>query len=167
MKTKQLTHFEVAKNKSDKEIIVITENIRTPENIGMIFRISEAFGIKKVILIGDSPNLSNNRVIRTARNAEKVIDIHLAKEMKHVIQNLKENKFQLIGLERTNDSLMLKEFDFTKHQKIAIFLGAERFGIDETTLQQLDINLHIKLFGKNSSINVVNALAIILYEVLR
>jgi len=60
-----------------------------------------------------------------------------------------------------------QNFNFSKYQKIAIFIGAERFGIDEKTLTNLNAIVHINMFGKNSSINVVNSLGICLYEITR
>lgn len=164
---KQLTHFEVEKVKSNKEIIVIAENIRTPENVGMIFRVSEAFGVKKVIFMGESPNLSNRKVLRTARSTEKELEITLNETPENIIPRLKNEDYLLIGLEITENSKILKNFDFSAHRKIAFFIGAERYGIDEKTLQQLDVNLHFNLFGKNSSVNVVNALTVGLYEATR
>lgn len=169
MKTKseQLSHFEVTNKKTKKEIIVVTDNIRTPENVGMLFRIAEAFGVKKVFLIGQSPNLSNKKVLRTARNTEKELEIQFLETMPSLIEKLKEEKFKLIGLELTKTSNKLKESDIKKYKKIALFIGAERFGISEQTLSKLDKIVHIDLFGKNSSINVVNALGICLYEIMR
>lgn len=162
---KQLTHFEVKKKVLKKEIVVVSDNIRTPENIGMLFRISEAFGVKKVYLIGDSPNTDNKKVLRTARSTEKQLDIKKLKNYKSLIQQLKKDNYQLIGVEMTTKSESLQKIDFSKFNKIAIFVGAERFGIDNKTILQLDKVAHIDLFGKNSSINVINALAIALYEI--
>ena len=167
MNTKQLTYFQVNNSKLTKEIIVIAENIRTPENVGMILRISEAFGVKKVIFVGQSPNLSNKKVLRTARSTAKELAIKYVDEIQPIIESLKTKKFQLIGLELTNISTELTAFNFSKNNKIALFIGAERYGIEQKTLQELDDVVHINLFGKNSSINVVNALAIGLYEIVR
>ncbi len=166
MKTKQLIHSEITNNSKVKEIIVITENVRTPENIGMLFRVSEAFGVKKVFLVGDSPDLTNRKVIRTARNTEKELSIQYFNEMQPLLDSLKNDNYFLIGLELTNNSQNIKNYDFNKHQKIALFIGAERFGISDTTLQNIDVCVHIEMFGKNSSMNVVNALGICLYEIL-
>jgi len=163
----QLTHNQVKNNKTDKEIIVIACTIRTPENVGMLFRISEAFGVQKVILIGESPNLSNKKVLRTARSTEKKLNIEFVAEVQEIIMTLQKNKFQLIGLELTNKSTRLQEFDFKTSNKIAIFIGSERFGISNEILQQLDKTVHVDLFGENSSVNVVNAVAIALYEIMR
>lgn len=164
---KQLVHTEIINSKSTKEIIVISENIRTPENVGMLFRISEAFGVKQVFLVGESPNLENKKVLRTARSTNKVLDIQLFENSKEIIEKLKKNNYQLVGLELTDISTSLPNIDVTSNSKIALFIGAERFGIEAKTLEQLDKVIHIDLFGKNSSINVVNALAIALYEITK
>jgi 23S rRNA (guanosine2251-2'-O)-methyltransferase len=164
---KQLSHFEVVKNNIIKEIIVVSENIRTPENIGMLFRISEAFGVKKVYLIGNSPNLENKKVLRTARSTEKELKIQLFDNSIRLIEKLKKENYQLIGLELTDLSVSLSSSNFSDFNKIALFVGAERFGLSKETLQKLDQSIHIDLFGKNSSINVVNALAIALYELTK
>ena len=167
METKQLKHIETINATLNNEIIVITENIRTPENIGMIFRVSEAFGVKKIFLIGNSPDLKNKKVKRTARNTDNELDIKTIEDIGSLISELKSNNYFILGLELTNTSQKINAFDFSKHQKIAIIVGAERFGIDTTTLKNLDKTLHIEMFGKNSSINVVNALGICLYEMTR
>lgn len=164
---KQLTHYEVKTATAQKDIIVVGENIRTPENVGMILRVSEAFGVNKVILLGDSPDLNNRKVLRTARNTEKELTVTVNPSSDEEIKNLKQDGYTLIGLEITKNSKLLKEFNFNSHNKIALFLGAERFGIEETTLNQLDHILHFEMFGKNSSINVVNALTVGLYEITR
>jgi len=160
---KQLTHNDVKNSIPIKEIIVVSENIRTPENIGMLFRISEAFGVKKVFLVGDSPNLENKKVLRTARSTDKNLDIQMF-DSSIEIKKLNKEGFQLVGLELTDTSKNIAISDLSKN-KIAIFIGAERFGLSQETLQKLDKSIHINLFGKNSSINVVNALAIALYQI--
>ena len=164
---KQLSHFEVVNKKSVKDIVVVSENIRTPENIGMLFRVSEAFGVKRVFLVGDSPNLENKKVLRTARSTEKQLEIKLFDDSISLIKKLKKENYQLVGLELTDISVSLPATNFLNQDKIALFIGAERFGLSKQTLEQLDISIHIDLFGKNSSINVINALAILLYEVTK
>ena len=165
MSIKQLNHIETKNTTRTKEIIVVAENLRTPENVGMLFRISEAFGVKKIILVGNSPGLNNNKVLRTARKTEKNLEIITVENSQNSIEHLVKNGYFLLGLELTNTSTNLKEFNFLTYQKIAVFVGAERFGIKKETLQQLNAIVHINMFGKNSSINVVNALAICLYKI--
>ncbi len=161
---KQLTHLEVSNKQVSKEIIVISDNIRTPENVGMLFRISEAFGVQEVFIIGDSPNMDNKKVMRTARNTEKVLNVQFFDTIEEIFPRLKKDNFYFIGLELTDKSESISIAQFNQ-EKIALFVGAERFGLSDDILNKLDSVVHIDLFGKNSSINVVNALAIALYKI--
>jgi len=163
----QLNHTEIQTKDNSKELIVVADCIRTPENIGMILRVSEGFGVKKVVFLGDSPDLSNRKVLKTARSTEKEIETVFTENWQKILIQLKEENFTLIGLEITDNSTVLKDFDFKKHPKIALFIGNERNGISAEILNELDFAVHFDLYGKNSSINVVNALSVGLYEILR
>ena len=165
--TKQLTHSEIENKISSDEIIIVADNLRSPENIGMLFRVAEGFGVTRVILIGDSPNLSNRKVKRTARSTEENISIETYIDSEEIINSLKKENYHLIGLEITNTSIVLKEFNFTKYSKIALFIGNERNGINSEILKKLNDTVHFDLYGKNSSINVINALSVGLYEIKR
>ena len=163
----QLDHSQIKNKTTDKEVLIVTENIRTPENVGMIFRISEAFAVKKIIIVGQSPDLLNKKVLRTARSTEKELDILYVEEMQEVISKLKAEDYKLLALEVADTSIDLREYDFSQNNKTALFIGSERFGIESKTLSAMDNCIHINMFGKNSSINVVNALSIALYEFTR
>ena len=165
--SKQLTHNEIENKNNLKEIIVVADNVRTPENVGMLFRVAEGFGVSQVILIGESPNLSNKKVKRTARSTENNLNITTSLSPEETISTLRKENYHLIGLEITNTSTLLKEYDFSNHSKIALFIGNERNGIDSEILNKLDNSVHFDLFGKNSSLNVINALTVGLYEIKR
>jgi 23S rRNA (guanosine2251-2'-O)-methyltransferase len=65
---KQLTHHDVENKQQQFPITIVCDAIRTPENIGMCFRISESFGVEKIYFHENSPSLENRKVINTARN---------------------------------------------------------------------------------------------------
>jgi tRNA G18 (ribose-2'-O)-methylase SpoU len=44
-------------------------------------------------------------------------------------------------------------------------IGEENFGISEAVLQQMDAVVHIPMFGQNSSMNLVQATSVALYEI--
>ncbi|MEJ6791494.1 MAG: adenylyl-sulfate kinase, partial [Lacinutrix sp.] len=46
-------------------------------------------------------------------------------------------------------------------------IGDENFGISESILKQCDTTIHINMFGQNSSMNVVQATNIALYEITK
>jgi len=163
----QLSHSEITNTVTNNEIIVVADEIRSPANVGMILRVSEAFGSKEVIFLGNTPNLENRKVKRTSRSSENGLKILFNQPTKETIESLKSRDFKLIGIEITDNSSAIKDFDFIKLNKIAVFIGNEKEGIDSEILKKLDCIFHFDLFGKNSSINVVNALSVALYEINR
>ena len=48
-----------------------------------------------------------------------------------------------------------------------MIVGDENFGISEAVLKVSDTIIHINMFGQNSSMNVVQATTIALYEITK
>lgn len=161
---KQLKHHEITNIKTTFPIVVICDNFHSPGNVGMAFRICEIMGVQQLYLTGDCPIPPNKNIRKTARTAEKNVNFTVVSSTKEAVQALKKEGYTLLGIEITDKSQNLHNFDFKVHQKIALVLGAERFGIDADVLQELDFCLHIPMYGDMSSMNVVMAMSISLYE---
>ncbi len=164
---RQLEHHEVQTQKHNKQIVVIVEDIISPENVGMIFRISEAMGVSKLFLIGNTPTVPNKKITKTARTTEKKIPSEYFSTAEKVIQQLINERYEIFALEITDKSRTLNKINFDTFQKIAIIIGSESNGVKKETLQQLENAVMIPLYGQNTSINVVTALSIALYEIVR
>ena len=160
---KQLTHKDIKNQQQQFPITILCDAIRTPENIGMCFRISESFGVKKIYLHENSPTLENNIVRRTARNTIKQLEHAKYSNFENTIQQLKDDGNTIIGIEITDKSIDIQNFNFKNHRKIVLLLGSERNGIKNTN--NLDYSIAIPRYGKNSSMNVIHSLSIALYEV--
>lgn len=163
----QLEHHNTINNKISTQLTVVADQLRTPENIGMLFRTSEAFGTDSVYICGDSPNLQNKKVVRTARSAQKNLKIKYFETTLSAVQELIREQYLVVALEITSESKAIQQFDFSPYSKIALIIGAERDGIQAEILQQVHHSVHIPMFGKNSSINVINALSAALFEITR
>jgi len=71
-----------------------------------------------------------------------------------------------VSLEITTDSRPIHTHNF--HQTpLALIIGDENHGISEAVLNQSDNVIHIDMFGQNSSMNVVQATSIALYEITK
>jgi len=160
---KQLTHYEIANEQQQFPITIVCDAIRTPGNIGMCFRVAESFGVNKVYLHESSPSVENKVVKRTARNTVNQIDFEYYSDFAKIITDLKKDDNTIIGIEITDTSVSIQDFNFKSHKKIVLLLGSERYGIKDTNL--LDATVSIPMYGRNSSMNVIHSLAIALYEV--
>ncbi|WP_397446415.1 TrmH family RNA methyltransferase [Polaribacter sp. R77954] len=160
---KQLTHYDIENEQRNFPITIVCDAIRTPENIGMCFRISESFGVSKIYLHHNSPAPSNRKVINTARNTITKIAHEYYTDFNATIEQLKAEGNTIIGIEITDKSINIQDFNFKNHQKIVLLLGSERNGIENISL--VDATVNIPMYGSNSSMNVIHSLAITLYEV--
>jgi 23S rRNA (guanosine2251-2'-O)-methyltransferase len=160
---KQLHHTEIENNQKQFPITIVCDAIRTPENIGMCFRISESFGVQKIYLHETSPTEENRIVKKTARNTLAQIDHEIYEDFDKLIKQLKTEGNTIVGIEITDESVSIQDFDFKNHNKIVMLLGSERNGIENINL--VDKTVAIPMYGRNSSMNVIHSLSIALYEV--
>ncbi|MFT5958810.1 MAG: tRNA G18 (ribose-2'-O)-methylase SpoU, partial [Polaribacter sp.] len=100
---------------------------------------------------------------KTARNTVNQIQHASYDNFDALIEQLKQEGNTIIGIEITDKSINIQDFNFKNHEKIALLLGSERNGIKNINL--VDKTIAIPMFGRNSSMNVIHSLAITLYEV--
>jgi len=162
---RQLKHHEITNINTSFPIIVICDNFHSPENIGMAFRVCENMGVERLYLTGDSPLPPNKRIRKTARTADKYLPYTYQEDIVSLLQQLKAAGHTLIAIEITDESESLHQFNFSTHSKIAIILGTERTGISERVLAEVAHCVHIPMFGQLSSMNVIMAMSISLYEI--
>ena len=84
-----------------------------------------------------------------------------------LIKSLKNEGRHIISLEITSQSTPIHLTQFSNDKKIVVVIGDENFGISETILNISDSVIHIDMFGQNSSMNVVQATNIALYEITK
>lgn len=159
---KQLSHSEIHNDRQQFPITIVCDAIRTPENIGMCFRVGESFGVSKIFLHEMSPAVENRIVKKTARNTINQIEWEHYIDFNSLIQQLKEEGHTIIGIEITDESIDIQDFNFASFEKIVLLLGSERNGIENIDL--LDHTVSIPMYGRNSSMNVIHSLSIALYE---
>ena len=160
----QLNHYNTNFKKQTFPITLICDNVTNATNIGSLFRIADAFGIEKLILCGKNIQLGRKSA-KTSRATEKVVNYEIHDSALNVIQTLKLNNYIIISLEITNFSEPIHKVKFTNNKPILLVIGDENFGISEKILNISNQVIHINMFGQNSSMNVVQATNIALYEI--
>lgn len=155
------------------ENLIIIHNIRSTYNVGAILRTAEAFGLQTVFISGYSPypkipndnrlphivSKLTNQIKKSSLGAEEMLEIKLYDNPP--IEELKKQRYEIIGLEQHKDSTILPKFRPTK--KWALILGEEVNGIDENLINQCDTLIEIPMAGRKESFNVSVATGIALY----
>jgi tRNA G18 (ribose-2'-O)-methylase SpoU len=163
----QLTHDKTFFFKNKFPIILICDNVNNAPNIGSLFRISDAFGVRKIIFTGENLiEIPSRKILKTSRATEKYVDFENIKNINEYLHTIKESH-EIIAVEITEKSKQLSTYKFNFNKPIALIIGDENFGVSEKVLNNCSDTIHINMYGKNSSMNVVQATNIVLYEITK
>jgi len=162
----QLTHYTSHFNKRKFPITLVCDQVTNAPNIGSLFRMADAFGIENLILCGENIQLGR-KVSKTSRATEKVVNYNICESAIDILTEFKKKEYQIISLEITDNSLPIHHFKFSKEKPIVLVIGDENFGVSNAILELSDAIIHIEMFGQNSSMNVVQATNIAVYEITK
>ena len=162
----QLTHYNTKFKAKQFPIILVCDNVTNAPNIGGLFRIADAFGVEKLILCGEKINLGR-KMSKTSRATENSVKYEILLSVTSLVKNFKSEGYKIYSLEITEESEPLHKCSFTNQKPIVLIVGDENFGVSEDLLAISDNTIHINMFGQNSSMNVVQATNIALYEITK
>lgn len=145
---------------------MVCDNVTNAPNIGSLFRIADAFGIEGLVFCGTSISLGK-RMTKTSRSTENYVPHKIEDTIETVIRDFKAKEYFIIALEITENSKDLTEFNLNTTQAIVLILGDENHGISPEVLELADAVVHLNMYGNNSSMNVVQAAGITLYELTK
>lgn len=163
----QLSHHDTPFEEVKFPLLLVCDGIQFQPNIGSLFRICEAFGVEKIIFYGLGEQMNLRKINRTSRSTHLHVPYTIFEDQKEVLEYLQENHYQIVALEITENSSPLETLHLEPNQKIALLIGNEVSGISDYFLQHAHQIVHIEMFGKNSSMNVVQATGIALYELTK
>ena len=127
---------------------------------------ADAFGIEKLIFCGNHIPMGR-KMSKTSRATEKMVTFELSESALVVAKSFKEKGCHMVSLEITENSQPIHSYQFSTNKPIALIVGDENFGVSEAILNISDTIVHIEMFGQNSSMNVVQATNIALYEITK
>lgn len=143
-----------------RELLLVCPPLRSRVNLSRIVRAASCFGLTRIIACGNTkldPKIS--------RDGAEQVTIESRRSLGPVLERLREEGYQLVGLEQSTDSELLYDFQFER--KTALVLGAEREGLEGELLQAMDRVAEIPVHGLPYSFNVATAAVMAMYEYCR
>lgn len=156
--------------RKNKKIYLILHNIRSAQNVGAIFRTSDAAGISKIYLTGYTPapvdhfGIARKDIVKTALGAEKSVKWEYARTATSIINKLRKQRAEIIAVEQNGKAIDYKKIKI--NSDAAFIFGNEVKGLSKTILDKSDKIAQIKMFGKKESLNVSVTAGIFLFRVL-
>ncbi len=143
-----------------RELVVACAPMKSHVNLSHIVRTAGCFGVPRVIGCGVA-RLEE----RIARDGADSVTLEVHRSLGPVLDRLRAEGFQIVGLEQTTGSERL--FDFRFVRRTALVIGNERTGLDEELLEKLHRVAEIPMAGLPHSLNAATSAAIAVYEYCR
>ena len=163
----QITYPDYKPTAPKLPLWILLDDVETPRNAGIIFRLADTLGVEGLVLCGKTPLMEHRLLSRTARGADRHVPSKHIAEAEDAIEDFRNKGYTIIALEITNKSVDVKTVDFTKLDKILLIAGSESKGISQKILDKVDLAVHIPTAGYCLSMNVAMSVAIAVYEISR
>ena len=165
LKTTELGRMSVTEFKSAEKwpICLVLDNIRSMNNVGSLFRTSDAFLVKTMYLCGITACPPHRDITKTAIGAENSVHWEYHKNTMDVIQQLKNEGYFIYAIEQAIGSVSLKDIEYP-NQPIAFVMGNEIDGVQQEVIDNCHACLEIPQLGTKHSFNVAVTCGMILWD---
>lgn len=166
LKNNELGRISVDEFKKTKKtpIIVVLDNIRSLNNVGSVFRTSDAFLIEKIYLCGITATPPNKEIHKTALGATESVAWEHVEETLELVEKLKGENVKVLAIEQAENSTKLDAFSPEQNQKYAIVMGNEVKGVQQEVVNASDLCVEIPQLGTKHSLNISVTTGVVLWD---
>lgn len=167
LKNSELDRLSVDEFKDTKKtpIIIILDNIRSLNNIGSVFRTSDAFLIEKIYLCGITAQPPHKDIHKTALGSTDTVDWEYAENTLDVIDKLQAENVQICAIEQAENATMLNNFKPQPNTQYALVFGNEVKGVSQDVVNESDVVLEIPQYGTKHSLNISVSCGVVIWDV--
>ena len=167
LKNSELNRIDISTFKSIKKtpLIIILDNIRSLNNIGSIFRTSDAFLIEKIYLCGITATPPNRKITKTAIGSTETVEWEYINDINDLIENLINHKVKIWSVEQVVKSSKLQDLkSIDSKKKHALIFGNEIDGVSQEVINISDGVIEINQYGTKHSLNISVAAGIVIWK---
>lgn len=169
MRVKKITELERISVDDFKQtpktpLVVVLDNVRSLNNIGSVFRSSDAFLVESVYLCGITAQPPHAEIHKTALGAEFSVNWVYFSQTLDAVAQLCEAGYTIYAVEQATNSVMLDELELDKDKKYALILGNEVKGVSQEVVDKCHSCVEIPQYGTKHSLNVSVAGGIVIWE---
>lgn len=145
--------------------VIILDGIEDAHNLGAIIRTAVCAGVSGIIIPSRRNVQVNSIVEKTSAGAINHIPIIKVNSLINAVEKLKNSNWWIIA---TDASAKDNHYDINYNDmNFAIIMGAEHAGVSKSLLKASDFIVKIPMLKDFNSLNVSNALAVIIFEAVR
>ncbi len=148
--------------------IVILEDVVNPTNIGAIFRSAAALNMDSILLTPNCCDPLYRRSIRVSMGTVFQIPWTYFNKYSNLaddgIPKLKNLGFKTVAMALKDNSVSIDDTTLLSEEKLAIILGTEGEGLNNSTIDQCDYTVKIPMSHGVDSLNVAAASAVAFWQ---
>jgi tRNA G18 (ribose-2'-O)-methylase SpoU len=166
LKNKELQRKSVdeARRASKTPLILILDNIRSLNNIGSVFRSSDAFLIQKIYLCGITAQPPHKDIHKTALGSTDSVAWEYVENTLELVEKLKQDGVEVWSIEQAEKSIFLNDFQPKKNQVHAFVLGNEIKGVDQEVVNASQGVIEIPQEGAKHSLNIAVTAGVVAWD---
>ncbi len=148
-------------------LTVVLDNIRSMNNIGSVFRTSDAFSIAKIYLCGITAQPPHNDIRKTALGATESVDWEYFNTTEDAVKLLKSEGYIIISIEQAENSILLQDFQIDTEKKYALIFGNEVKGVQQHIVDISNYCIEIPQEGTKHSLNISVSAGVVLWDLYK
>ncbi len=167
LKNNELDRLSVDAFKSTKKtpLIIVLDNIRSLNNIGSVFRTSDAFLIEKIYLCGITATPPHKDIHKTALGSTDTVDWEHVENTMDLVKKLKLDNVKVCAIEQAENATMLNDFTPKADTTYALVFGNEVKGVAQNVVSDSDVVIEIPQFGTKHSLNISVSCGVVVWDV--
>lgn len=155
--------IEVARSRGEKPLIVVSDGIEDPHNLGALIRCAECAGAHGIIIpkrraVGITPV-----VAKCSAGSVEHIAVARVTNLATTLSDLKKAGIWIFAAEAGGDAYYDADFDLPA----AIVFGSEGSGVSRLVKERSDFTVSIPMYGLVNSLNVSTAASVVLCHAAR
>ncbi len=167
---KKLTMLEMGRINAEQfkaadkmPLVILLDNVRSLNNIGSVFRTSDAFRVEAIYLCGISATPPSPEIHKTALGAEDSVSWCYFEDTHEAVRELQQRGYQVMAIEQCQGSVMLDEWE-PQFGKYAVVMGNEVKGVQQSVVDMCDGCIEIPQFGTKHSLNVSVTTGLVIWD---
>ncbi len=148
-------------------LVVVLDNIRSCNNIGSVFRTSDALLIEKIYLCGITATPPNKEIHKTALDSEKSVKWKYFDKTEDAVNELQKEGYKVFAVEQVENSILLPDFKPKRNEKTAVVFGNEVKGVQQKVVNLCNGSIEIPQYGTKHSFNISVSAGIVLWDVFQ
>ncbi|PIB33775.1 RNA methyltransferase [Gaetbulibacter sp. 5U11] len=167
LKNSELDRLSIDDFKSAKKtpIIIVLDNIRSLNNIGSVFRTSDAFLVEKIYLCGITATPPHKDIHKTALGSTDTVAWEYIENTLDLVEKLKSENVTICAIEQAENATMLDDFKVETNKKYALVFGNEVKGVAQDVVSASDVVIEIPQFGTKHSLNISVSCGVVTWDI--